>query len=84
MAITMLSLVSNPHDPFKDFLSWWHYDRDEGFDTAGFLARCVSTSSELSESDQELAVEQAIDDILANPAFDGLYKKVYRHASDAA
>lgn len=76
MSQFMLSLASNPFDPFTEYNSWSQFDRSEGFDTAGLLARLVSTSEALSEADQELAVEQAIDSLIANPSFRGLYKKV--------
>lgn len=78
MASFMLSLVSNPYDPFEEYDLWKQFDRHEGFDTDGLLARAVSTSDALSEPDQDLAVEQAIDSILSNPSFAGLYKKVER------
>lgn len=81
MAVVMLSLVSNPFDPFDDFASWSEFDRKEGFDTAGFLARALSSSEELGEPDQEQDVEDAVDSILANPSFAGLYKKVVRGAA---
>lgn len=74
----MLSLASNPYDPFKEYELWLQFDHHEGFDTAGLLARVLSTSEALSEPDQELAIEQAIDSILENPNFEGLYKKVER------
>ena len=78
MAVVMLSLVSNPFDPFTQYDDWLNFDHHEGFDTAGLLARAVSTSDALSEPDQELAVEQAVDSILNNPSFAGLYKRVER------
>lgn len=78
MADTMLSLVSNPYDPFDEYDLWLNFDHHEGFDTAGLLARVVSTSSALSQPDQDLAVEQAIDSIVNNPSFAGMYKKVHR------
>jgi hypothetical protein len=78
MAVVMLSLASNPFNPFKEFELWSAFDRLEGFDTAGFLARCVSLSPELPDEVNEDAIEQAIDDILNNPSFAGLYKKVNR------
>jgi hypothetical protein len=78
MAQVMLSLASNPYDPFDQYDDWLLFDRREGFDTAGLIARLVSTSDALSEPDQELAVENAVDSILANPSFAGLYKKVER------
>jgi hypothetical protein len=74
----MLSLTQNPYDPFEQYDMWKLFDTHEGFDTDGLLARIVSSSPELSQADQDLAVEQAIDGIIANPSFDGLYKKVER------
>jgi len=76
MAQLMLSLVSNPYDPFVDYALWLNFDHHEGFDTAGLLARVLSTSDAISQPDQDLAVEQAIDSIVNNPSFAGLYKKV--------
>lgn len=76
MAQHMLSLVSNPYDPFTEYDLWLDFDHHEGFDTAGLLARALSTSDALSEPDQELDLENAIDSIVNNPSFAGLYKKV--------
>jgi hypothetical protein len=72
----MLSLASNPYNPFTEYDKWKQFDTREGFDTDGFLARAISTSSEISEPDQEQAEEDAIDSILANPSFEGLYVKI--------
>lgn len=78
MAETMLSLVSNPYDPFTEYDLWLNFDHHEGFDTAGLLARALSTSSALSQPDQDLLLEQTIDSIVNNPSFGGMYKKVER------
>jgi hypothetical protein len=78
MAIVMLSLVSNPFNPFTEFDLWYQFDHKEGFDTAGFQARLVSPSPELPDEMQEKAIEDAVDGVLANPSFQGLYKKVTR------
>lgn len=74
----MLSLASNPFDPFDDYENWLRFDNHEGFNTIGLLDRVVSTSDALSEPDQELALEEAIDSIVNNPSFSGLYRKVQR------
>lgn len=78
MAEFMLSLASNPYDPFVEYDLWLMFDHKEGFDTAGLLNRVLSTSDALSQPDQDLAVEQAIESILSNVSFAGLYKKVER------
>ena len=78
MAEFMLSLATNPYDPFTEYDLWKKFDSHEGYDTDGLLARVLSTSDALSQPDQDLAVEQAIESILTNVSFAGLYKKVER------
>lgn len=77
----MLSLSTNPYDPWDEYGLWSNFDRHEGFDTAGFLARCLVTSEILSEPDQEADVEATIDHIMNNPSFKGLYKKLSRDST---
>lgn len=74
----MLSLSHNPYDPWEEYDLWSSFDRREGFDTAGLLARVVSLSDAMSHADQDRVVEEAIDSIVQNPSFKGLYKKVRR------
>ena len=80
MSVCMLTLVSNPFDPFDDYENWLRFDHKEGFDTAGLLARLSYDSDALSLPDQELAIEDAIDSIVQNPSFGGMYKKVKRNS----
>ncbi|HEU5092712.1 MAG TPA: hypothetical protein VFT30_08500, partial [Nitrospira sp.] len=72
---------TNPYDPFTEYGDWLRFDHHEGFDTAGLLARALSTADALGDPDQELAVEQAIESSLSNPSFVGLYKKVEREVT---
>lgn len=72
----MLSLVTNPYDPFTEYDKWKKFDTHEGFDTDGLLARTISTSSDISEADQLLAEKQACESIIENPSFEGLYVMV--------
>ena len=60
----MLTTVDNPYNPHTQFDEWLAYDMAMGYDTSGLLARIVRTSDELSEADQELAVDAAIDEIV--------------------
>lgn len=64
MANSMLSTIDNPYDPFTQYDEWYAYDRDSGYNTPAFLARVVVTSESLSEADQDLALEQAISEIV--------------------
>lgn len=74
---SMLTTVDNPYNPFDDYDSWYAYDTRVGHHTASFLARIAVVSDELSEADQNLAIDQAIDEIV-NENVNGLYRKVSR------
>lgn len=71
----MLTTIDNPFDPFTQFDAWHQFDTASGYHTAAFLARIVITSDELSEADQSLAIEQAIDEIVKENVL-GIYRKV--------
>ena len=73
----MLTTVDNPYDPFTKFDEWWAFDTQHGYNTAGFLARVVNSSDDLSEMDQHVAVQLAIDQIVSENVL-GLYRKVTR------
>lgn len=77
MLQSMLTTIDNPYDPFDDYDSWFAFDDRQGYHTPGFLARIAVTSDELSEADQNLAIEEAIDEIVQENVL-GLYKKVSR------
>lgn len=75
MEVHMLTTVDNPYDPFTQFNEWFAFDTREGYHTSSFLARIVRTSDSLSEADQNLALEEAINEIVKENV-NGLYKKV--------
>lgn len=79
----MLTTVDNPFDPFTEFDDWLGYDESCGYETLAYLARIVVTSDEMSEADQSLAIEQAIEEIVALN-INGLYRKVSSDTSKAA
>jgi len=72
-----LTTVDNPHSPFDDFSAWYAFDVASGYYTCDFLARIVKDSDQLSEADQDLAVEQAIDEIVYENVT-GVYRKVVK------
>lgn len=73
----MLTTVDNPYDPYTEFSEWLSFDTRMGYHTSSYLARIVRSSDELSETDQSLAIQQAIDDIVRENIL-GLYRKVSR------
>lgn len=60
----MLTTSDNPFDPFTQFDEWYAFDVSHGYNTCAYLARVLVTSDELSEEDQELALDTAINAIL--------------------
>ena len=81
MIKSMLTTVDNPFDPFDEFDAWYEFDTRAGHHSSSFLARIVVTSTEMSEADQNLAVEQAIDEIVDENVF-GVHRKVTREVPD--
>lgn len=71
----MLTTVDNPYDPFTQYKEWSAYDEEHGHYTPQLLARVAITSEELSETDQDLAIESAIDEIVEFNV-SGIHKKV--------
>lgn len=71
----MLTTVDNPYNPFTHFDEWHAWDFTAGYHTSSYLARVVRTSDELSELDQDLAIEYGIQEILDHDAL-GVYMKV--------
>lgn len=75
MALHMLTTIDNPFNPFTQFDEWYAYDVLLGYHTSAYLARVVKTSYELSEADQDVAIENAIDEIVKNDPL-GIYIRV--------
>lgn len=71
----MLTTSDNPYNPFNEFDEWYAWDEAAGYHTSAYLARIVITSDDLSEADQSLALEQAIDEIIQENIL-GIYIKV--------
>lgn len=60
----LLTTVDNPYNPQTQWDEWFTWDFNQGYHTPGLLARIAKSSDELSELDQELAIEEAIDEII--------------------
>lgn len=80
----MLTTFDNPYDPFEEFVLWWMYDVEHGYNTCSKLARIARHSDEYSTVEDKLETERAIDEIIDND-FLNIYKKLTRSTqSDAA
>lgn len=71
----MLSTIDNPYNPFTHFDQWYQWDLTQGYNTSSFLARIVVTSDELSEAEQNTAMESAIQEIIRENVL-GIYIRV--------
>ncbi len=80
MSAVALTTSDNPFNPFTQFDEWFAFDTQKGYNTCAYLGRIALTSPELSETDNEEAVERAIDDIVRLNVI-GKYKKVYKNDS---
>src|SRR3982751_6641520 len=74
----MLTTVDNPYDPFTQWDEWFAWDQHAGYHTSGFLARIAKVSDELSEVDQYIIIQLAIDESVRENVL-GVYKKVKRN-----
>ena len=72
-----LTTIDNPYDPFDEWDNWYSYDVQQNYFTTELLDRVSFNSEELSDEDQLLATEQAIDDIIAVDTL-LIYRKVGR------
>ena len=75
MAEHMLTTIDNPFNPFTQYEAWDVWDRQAGYHTSSFLARITITSPNMSEADQSVAIEQAIEEIVKENV-SGVYTKV--------
>ncbi|QGZ17298.1 hypothetical protein SEA_GIANTSBANE_94 [Arthrobacter phage Giantsbane] len=71
----MITTTDNPFSPFTEWDEWKKWDEAHGYYTCEYLARVTRSSDELSLSDQELAIEDAINEIALHN-ITGTYKVV--------
>lgn len=77
MTESMLTTVDNPYNPFVQFDEWVAYDEGKGYYTLPYLGRIALTSPELSDEDNSIAIEEAINEVLDYDLI-GIYQKVTR------
>ena len=63
----------NPYDYWNDFLQWYNYDTEKGYNTCDRVARLLEAySDEFSEEDETRAINAAVDKVIAQN-ITGLY-----------
>ena len=79
---TMLTTVDNPYDPIDDFMNWYMFDVEKGYNSCSYLARIAKTSEQFTDLENEEEIERAIDEIIYYD-FMNIYKKVYRKGTNS-
>lgn len=77
-----LTTFDNPYNPSNQFNAWFRFDCDKGYNSCAYLGRIAKTSEALSEAENNLEVERAIDEILEYD-FMGIYRKAFPMSSPA-
>ena len=72
-----ITTSDNPYSPRDQFDEWYAFDTQHGYNTCAYLARCAFTSSGISDKDNDLEVESAINDILKFNLTGNYQKLVY-------
>lgn len=75
MRRAMITTVDNPYNPFTQFDLWLMFDIDHKYSTPEKLARFSIDSNSLSESENEMLNEMAIDRMIEIDPLK-MYKKV--------
>ncbi len=75
VAKSFVTTLDNPFNYFTQFDDWYAFDTQKGYNTCSYVARIALTSTEMSESDYEMAVNYAVDEILRMNIL-GIYKRV--------
>lgn len=74
-----LTTNDNPYDPETEFALWYLFDKRNNYDCCDYLARIARTSDQLSDEENEIIIENAIDEIIKYD-FRNVYKKVVKQS----
>lgn len=78
---TSITTIDNPYSPFDDFDEWRAFDTRHGYNSLELLARVAVDSTELSDANRILAMNQAIDEIVEENV-SGMHTKVTREVQE--
>ena len=73
----MLTTIDNPWNPYVNYDEWLQFDNSMGYNSNGLLARIAKTSFDLSDADNDAAIEDAIDTIVTENV-SGVHTKATR------
>ena len=70
-----ITTEDNPYNPYTHFDEWYAFDTSHGYNSCAYLARLARTAYGLSDRENDLEIEDAIDKI-CNLNATGNYKKL--------
>lgn len=71
----MLTTKDNPYNPFIDYDSWYAFDVMKGYNTCAFIARIIHDSSSLSDEENDVEYNRAMNEIIMNDPL-GIYTRI--------
>ncbi len=77
-----LTTIDNPYNPFEQFVPWFLFDVEKGYNSSSYLGRIARTSDALSEEENDREVERAIDEIIKYD-YRNIYVKVKQQTTNA-
>ena len=77
----MLTTVDNPYDPFDQFDSWHLFDKEKGYNSCERLMRIAKLEDGMSEEEENIELERAMDRIIELDVFD-IFIKAQREVED--
>jgi hypothetical protein len=60
----MLTTKDNPYSPFDQFELWQMFDIEMGYQTCERLGKVIRLEDDMTDSEKEEAMDQAIDEII--------------------
>lgn len=76
MTETMLTTIDNPFNPFEQFVDWFMYDQQKGYNTYSRIARLMPADDESLSSIEKDRIEDNIMDRMIQHDPLGVYTKV--------
>ena len=74
----MLTTIDNPYNPFEQFESWLLFDTEKKYNSSSYLARIAKLTDDMSETEKDIEIERAIDEILRLD-FTGMRMKIRKN-----
>ena len=75
MTETMLTTIDNPFNPFEQFVDWYMFDCQKGYNTYNRIARLMPDDDSLSSIEKDRIEDNIIDRMIQHDPL-GIYTKV--------